>query len=182
MLSPLGLVLAVVGLFLFTVLLYQGTHFLSTHPFHLLSFLPLMSIEPRITGWLSGLNVLPQIVLAVVVPFAVLLIHPVKDTTAFIGALVGTGIGYSVLYWYGDIQVEGPWKQRMIRYVIGTLVVVAIYFGLRAVFPPEGAPLYLPFRFVRLLAVGLCVSLGAPLLFNRLRLMSISVSPGRRTT
>ncbi len=50
----------------------------------------------------------------------------------------------------------------------GTL---AVYVGLKALFPEEGEQLYLLFRFVRYALLGLWIGLGAPLVFRLLRLV-----------
>jgi hypothetical protein len=64
-----------------------------------------------------------------------------------------------------------PW-QRVVRFLVGAVGLVVIYFGLVLVLPSEGEPLYFPLRVVRYALVGLWVGLGAPWLFLRLRLAS----------
>ena len=84
--------------------------------------------------------------------------------------LAGIGLGLALARRYVPFRAAGPWWQRVVRFLIGGVVVLALYMGLRAVFPEEGAAFYLPFRTLRYGLVGVWVSLGAPWLFCLLRL------------
>ncbi len=67
-------------------------------------------------------------------------------------------------------NTDGTILQRVGRFILGAVVVFIIFGGLRAIFPDEGEPLYILFRFVRYGLVGLFVSLGGPWLFTKVGL------------
>ncbi len=72
--------------------------------------------------------------------------------------------------------MSGPVFQRVLRYVIGLVGVIGIWAGLDALFLEGGTPLALGLRFIRYGLVGLWISWGGPLVFQRLRLMPSSDS------
>ena len=67
-------------------------------------------------------------------------------------------------------NMDGTLLQKIGRFVLGAIVVFAIFAGLSAIFPDEGEAFYAPLRFVRYGLVGLFVSLGAPWLFTKMGL------------
>ena len=80
---------------------------------------------------------------------------------------------------------EGSLVRRLLRLPAGLTVLLALYLGLKALFPAEGQALYLPLRFARYALAGTWIALGAPLLFRRIGLASPALpafdNPGRRT-
>jgi membrane-associated phospholipid phosphatase len=128
------------------------------------------AVQPRIERKLAELGLGVQITLAMAVPIVLLLIHPVKDNTTAMAALAGTGVGLALMHRYVPFSAGGPWRQRAARFLVGGAVVLALYLGLKMVFPGEGSSLYLAFRFLRFWLIGLWASLGAPWLFRRLHL------------
>jgi hypothetical protein len=66
--------------------------------------------------------------------------------------------------------VSGPVWKRVVRYVVGLLGVLVIWFGLGLVFPRGEAFVSSTFRFVRYSLLGAWVSAGAPLFFTKLKL------------
>ena len=127
-------------------------------------------LQRRIEAWLVELGPGRQLVLALAVPAVLLLVHPVKDTTTTLGTLAGAGIGLVLLHRRVAFHAGGPWWQRGLRFLVGGIVVVVLYVGLKVVFPGEGSALYLPFRLLRYAVIGLWATLGGPWLFIRLRL------------
>lgn len=122
----------------------------------------------RVESWLKDLSMASQIGLAIFVALAFIVIWPVGDMIAAAGTTAGVGIGLAFVARYVQFSARGPLRERVLRYVVGVVVVTALFFGLRAVFPGEGESLYLPFRLVRYGLVGIWVSFGAPWLFGRL--------------
>jgi membrane-associated phospholipid phosphatase len=120
--------------------------------------------------WLIELRLGQQIALALVVPLALLLAHPVKHTVTATATLVGLGVGLALAQGRVVLDAGGPWRQRAARFLIGVVVLFGVFFGLKAVFPDEGESLYLALRFVRYGFVGMWASLGAPWLFGLLGL------------
>ena len=67
-------------------------------------------------------------------------------------------------------RVEGTAIQKVGRFILGAIIVFAIFAGLSAIFPDEGEPLYAVLRFVRYGLVGLFVTLAGPWLFAKIGL------------
>jgi len=98
-------------------------------------------------------------------------------TTA--GTFFGLGAGAAIFaHFKGSLDVSGSLFQRILRYLLGLVVVIVIYAGLKALFMDGSTPLALGLRFVRYGLVGLWISWGGPLVFQRLKLLSSSASPG----
>jgi len=131
-----------------------------------------LALEPRVTGWLKRAGLVVQLTLAVAVPLALLLLYPVKDTASSMAVLMGMGVGVALTRRVTPFSAAGPLWQRVLRFLVGVIGLLILYFGLRLVFPGEGEPLYSVMRVVRYALVGLWAGLGAPWLFRRLRLAS----------
>jgi len=127
-------------------------------------------VQPGVEKMLAELSLGVQILLSLAVPVVLVLIHPVQDTITAMAVLAGMGVGLALMHRYVSFSARGPWWQRAVRFLVGGAVVLALYLGLKMVFPGEGSALYLAFRFLRYWLVGLWVSLGAPWLFRRLHL------------
>ena len=153
---------------------YLGVHF----PIHVLAgwvigvvLLGVFPVaQPAIGKKFMKFNLWLQLILTSAVPIALLLIHPVNSTAASMGTLAGVGIGLVLVHRYISFNAQGLWWHRAIRFIIGSIVVFALYIGLKAVFPGEESVLYLAFRFLRYGLIGVWVSLGAPWLFRKLKL------------
>lgn len=102
----------------------------------------------------------------------------IEGMTTGVSTLLGVGIG---LIFEGSrirFLVAGPAWKRALRYIIGLVVMLAIWAGLRSVFPTDPLWLALPFRALRYLLLALWVTYYAPLLFVRLRLAGAEPDPG----
>ena len=86
------------------------------------------------------------------------------------GAFFGLAWGGILLKNRGGFDAGGPARQRAARFLIGLAGVVAIWYGLGAIFPRGEALLPLVLRYLRYTLVGLWVTALAPFLFIRLRL------------
>ncbi|MEM8858762.1 MAG: phosphatase PAP2 family protein [Chloroflexota bacterium] len=120
----------------------------------------------RLTMWQHlGFATLSAIVLSFVTPF--------EDNIAAVATLWGLWCGTALLAGF-DIQfsADGTFWQKVGRFLLGSVGVALIFAGLRAVFPDEGEPLFLIFRFVRYGLIGLFVGFIAPWLFSRAGLAS----------
>jgi hypothetical protein len=102
---------------------------------------------------------------------AVLLLHPSKDSVTVSAMFWGFSHGLLFLSRFFSLSCSGTLGKRIVRYPIGMAVTLAVYVGLKALFPEEGEQLYLLFRFVRYALLGLWIGLGAPLVFRLLRLV-----------
>jgi len=86
------------------------------------------------------------------------------------GTLFGLGSGAALLYAWGGFNTRGSLGQYAARYLLGLLGMLAIYLGLRAIFPSGDDLLSLILRYIRYAAVGMWVAYLAPRLFAALRL------------
>jgi hypothetical protein len=132
--------------------------------------LTFLALEPRVAGWLKKTGLGVQLALAVIVPMGLLLLHPTKGASSPMSALLGMSVGIVLLARTTSYSAAGELWQRGVRFLVGAVGLVVIYFGLALAFPREGEFLYFPLRVVRYALVGLWVGLGAPWLFLRLRL------------
>jgi membrane-associated phospholipid phosphatase len=130
-------------------------------------------VGKRVENWLGGLSLSAQILLALLLPLLLLAIQPNDVMVQVTGTLAGIAVGVALTMRYLEFDAGGLIWKRAIRFLLGVVVVAAIYFGLRLVFPGEGESLYATFRFIRYGLVGLWISLGAPWLFLRLNLAEV---------
>lgn len=105
-----------------------------------------------------------------------------EDVVATVAGLLGFGIGILLESSRIRFRAGGPIWQRVLRYVLGIVVAVGIWAGLRAVFPAEPEWLALPLRFVRYLILLLWVTYFAPWVFVKLRLASADTESEVRVT
>jgi membrane-associated phospholipid phosphatase len=67
---------------------------------------------------------------------------------------------------------QGSW-QKVVRYLVGLAGVLLLYFGLGAIFPKELGLLSMILRFIRYSLIGLWISAGSALVFEKLKLGKI---------
>jgi membrane-associated phospholipid phosphatase len=131
-----------------------------------------LAVGPRLEAWLVQSKVTIQLLLAVLLPIALLLIYASDTATTVMGVLIGAGVGAILTEQSLHFSADGPLWQRVARLVVGSVVIVGLRYGLKLIFPDEGEPLYFLMRTVRYGVMGLWAGLGAPWLFLRLRLAS----------
>ena len=129
-----------------------------------------LAVQLRVEKWLARLNLATQVILALAIPLILLLVYPTKDTVTTLAPLAGLGLGLALMHRYISFSTRGPWWQRVLRFLVGGIVMMVLYLGLKVVFPGEESALYLVFRFVRYWLMGVWITLGAPWLFRLLRL------------
>jgi len=95
-----------------------------------------------------------------------------ESVVTAVASLLGFGIGMVLESSRVRFRADGPIWQRVARFLLGIVVAVGIWAGLRAIFPAEPLALALPLRFVRYLLLLLWVSYFAPWVFVRLHLAS----------
>ncbi len=86
------------------------------------------------------------------------------------GAFMGLGLGVILLARYGMFSQEGTVWQRVLRYLIGIIGVLAFWKGLGSIFPDEIDLISYALRFFRYFLIGLWISFGAPRVFSWLKL------------
>jgi membrane-associated phospholipid phosphatase len=102
----------------------------------------------------------------------------VEAMVAAVASLVGFGIGTLFEASRVRFQTNGSILRRVVRYAAGMVVTVAIWFGLREVFPEDPLWLGLTLRFIRYLLTLLWVAYYAPLVFVWLKLADAEPDPG----
>ena len=125
------------------------------------------SIAARVSRW----PLAAQIGLALAGPALLAAAFPDRGAVTAMGALAGAGSGFAITVRRLRPDAGGALWQRVVRLLAGLLVLLGLYLGLRTIFPAQGAPLYLAFRFVRYVLLGVWISLGAPWLFEVLHLV-----------
>ncbi|MBU0704777.1 MAG: phosphatase PAP2 family protein [Chloroflexi bacterium] len=131
-----------------------------------------LALQPRVEAWLKQAGLTVQLALAVAVPLSLLLLRPSDDNTSAMAVLMGMGAGIALLRQVASFSADGPLWQRGARFLVGAVGLLALYLGLKLLFPGEGEAFYAVMRFVRYALVGLWAGLGAPWLFLKLRLAS----------
>ncbi|MDI7276151.1 MAG: phosphatase PAP2 family protein, partial [Anaerolineae bacterium] len=124
--------------------------------------------ERRWASWTRGL----RYGVAVGVPLVLLALSPSPDAASDLGALAGFGVGATLEAQYVRFSAGGPALRRLLRLVLGAVVVVALYAGPKAVLP-EGAA----WSFVRYATVALAATAAVPWLFVRLGLAQPEGAP-----
>lgn len=101
----------------------------------------------------------------------------IESMAAAIGLLLGIGVGVNLEASRTRFRVSGPVWQRLLRYIVGIAVTVAIWGGLKMVFPAEPLWLAVPLRIFRYFLVAMWIGYYAPAAFVRLRLAEADPEP-----
>jgi len=133
-------------------------------------------LEPRVERWLAGLRLREQLAAALFTPVLLALLFISDSTVAAMAVMAGLGCGLALTLRYVPFSAAASWWQRLLRYLVGAVVMLAIYLGLSALFPETEGGMYYLLRFIRYGLVGLWISLGAPWLFVQLHLGQTAVS------
>lgn len=72
-----------------------------------------------------------------------------------------------------QFDARGSLQQKSLRYIVGVIGVLALYLGLKMIFPDGESFVALFFRFIRYTLIGGWVAFGAPLLFKKLKLINL---------
>lgn len=117
-------------------------------------------LQPRAGEWISKQSMTTQIALAIVVPLALATLHWTNDAAKAAGILLGffAGLPIEAKFVRFDVRAE-LWKQ-VIKFVLGVAILLALRFGLKAIFPEQAL-----FDLIRYAAMGLWASVGAPWVF-----------------
>jgi len=86
------------------------------------------------------------------------------------GTFFGLATGLALLHLRGGFNAHGKAWKRVLRFIVGLIGVLVLYFGLKAIFPDGDTWLPYLLRYIRYALVGLWVSAGAPLVFQKLKL------------
>lgn len=123
-------------------------------------------LEPQLRAGLGRLSLGGQMVWAAIIPILLTLLAPYKDTTMTAGALMGLSVGFVLESRYVRYTVQGVWWRRVLRAIVGLLILFPIYLGSSALSPEVDALwLMLTLRFARYALLGLIMAFFAPWVF-----------------
>lgn len=94
-----------------------------------------------------------------------------EDTFTAAGSFFGLAAGGAWIVARGGFQTAGPLGQRALRYPIGLVGILLLWFGLGQLFPDGETVLPLLLRFLRYSLVGFWITGGAPWLFFHFNLV-----------
>lgn len=157
--------------------LYLGVHFPIDVAGGLLIGLVVLgafvALEPTILHHLGAPNLGVKVGALLGIGIVLSLLHPTSEFVTA-AALFSFGItGLLLEQSTTHFDVVGPWKTRLIRYVVGLIGLIVIWGGLRVLFKPlapDGTALSLMLRWLRYGLTALWMTWGAPALFLRLHL------------
>jgi len=123
-------------------------------------------VTARWGGALARFPLVAKAILAALLPLALLVVHPSEDAATTMGALLGMGLGFLLEGKFVGFSADGRWWRRVLRFLVGLILVGVFYVGPRAVFPAEVAPaIDLAWRAIRYGVVGVVGTLVAPWIF-----------------
>ena len=115
-----------------------------------------------------------KLILSVVIPLALLFVHPFDVDGTYpaelaattMGTFLGMSIGFILEQEHIRFKVDGLWWKRGLRFILGMVLVFIFYLGLKIVFPEEVShTVAIALRMVRYSLVGFSVAFLAPWLF-----------------
>lgn len=152
--------------------IYLGVHFphdvLGGYLIGLALLVLYLWLEPKAEAWLAERSLSWQLGLAVGIPLLLILLFPTQDGVTEGATLMGMTVGFVLERRWVRFEVAGPAWKRVLRFLLGFVVLFALWMGLRVAFANLEPALL--FRFVRYGLVGLWGGLGAPWLFRQSRL------------
>jgi membrane-associated phospholipid phosphatase len=129
-----------------------------------------LSYARKIAAAIERWSLAGQLTLAVGGPVVLAALFPDSGAVTAAGTLAGAGCGMAMALRRLPLDSGGALWQRALRLLLGLFILLVLYVGLKMIFPGEGSSLYQAFRFLRYVLLGLWVTLGAPWLFDVLRL------------
>jgi len=157
-------------------------------------------LEPPTLKWFKGYSIWGQIITVALVSIGILLIgnlalwglkdwqipldwiqnatqagtppEPISHDGITTAAAIffGLGSGLILINQRGGFDPKGVLWKRLVRYLLGIVGTVAIWAGLKAVFPSGEEFIPQAFRYIRYGLLGFWVAAGAPLIFRWLKL------------
>lgn len=123
----------------------------------------LPQITPLVTSWAWT----TQIAVGALLPLIFFLLFRNETSARSLGLLCGAGIALPLEAQTVRFTVDGSWGQRLLRFLVGFVVLLIFYLGLSAALPHTDI-----MRFIRYTIVGIAMLWFAPWLMVRLRLAS----------
>ena len=149
--------------------LYLGIHFPHDVVGGLLIGLVLLALfvwlQPRVSPVVARWPWLQQVAVGALLPLLIFLLARSETSARALGLLCGAGIALPLEAQTVRFAVSGPPVQRLLRFLVGFVVLLTFYLGLSAVLPHTDI-----MRFIRYAIVGIAMLWLAPWLMVRLRL------------
>lgn len=105
-----------------------------------------------------------------------------ENLASSLGLLLGLGVGLILEASRVHFTVAGSMRRRVLRYLLGIVVTLAIWRGLSLILPEDPLWLGLPLRLFRYWLAGMWVAYYAPLVFVRVGLADASPRPDVQLT
>jgi len=162
--------------------IYLGAHFptdlLGGYVLGALVLFLFLRLDSVLESWFTQKGILYQLCVSMGLPVLLILFVPSgnEGLLTALGALMGVATGVVLERRWVRFSSEGRWWQQVIRYLVGIVILVGVWLGLRFAFAQlEPADLY---RVIRYALVGMWGGLGAPWLFVQLKLAGKRVENG----
>lgn len=97
-------------------------------------------------------------------------VYSMETLVTSAGTMLGLCTGLAWMAPRGGFNASGPVWKRTVRYVVGAIVLLILFAGLKAVFPEGNTFVPYVFRYIRYAIIGFWVSGGAPWTFAKLNL------------
>ena len=154
--------------------IYLGAHFptdlLGGYAIGALVLFMFLRLDPLLTSWFFKKGIGYQLGMSIGFPALLILLAPSGNDGLMtaLGTLMGVATGIVLERRWVGFCSEGRWRQRVIRYLVGLVILIGLWIGLRMGFDRlEPGDLY---RVIRYALVGVWGGLGAPWLFVKLGL------------
>jgi membrane-associated phospholipid phosphatase len=111
-------------------------------------------------------------------------IHPrgTAGAVGVAGTFFGLAAGAILIFYQGGFDARDIWWKRAVRFVVGVIGVMILWWGLRKVFPRDASFMSQVLRYVRYGLIGFWVTYGAPWVFIKLGLQETAKVPGQPGT
>jgi membrane-associated phospholipid phosphatase len=153
-------------------------------------------LEPRVVRWLApkpiGVQILTAFLASMVMLILIVIVQamiasvidpaswsalagpidprnpegPVSDAAI----VFGVGAGFVLMRRYAHFDARGPWLKRIARFALGVAMLLALRFGLGAIFPHDTSVIAMIFRYIRYTLMLLWAMWLAPWVFIKLKL------------
>jgi len=154
--------------------IYLGVHFptdlLGGYIIGLIMLMLFIKFEQPFIDWIGNVGLIWLLLLAVSFPLTLLVIAPEIEQViiSIVAVLTGSLVGVVLANEYLELHVPKQIWKRIVCYLVGIIILFAIYVGLKKVFAGlEPAPVY---RYVRYTLVGFHFTFFAPWLFTKLKI------------